>query len=170
MLFDSIADVEWTHNLGYPREVGGLVVLLDTATFSATAQNIESGAVVSDTEAKSVRCLGLKLKLPGGKTVLMTVTHAYVRNPALPVVLMRVADWVIRAKNALYRFRNPHLDRDSRAYGVLGQSLSNNLTARIFCSLKRTQRYSSPESHTLSLRSHAHHYHRSGRLPTASTT
>ncbi|EYE95415.1 uncharacterized protein EURHEDRAFT_515283 [Aspergillus ruber CBS 135680] len=118
MLFDSIVDVERTHNLGYPGEVGGLVVLLDTATFNATAQNIESGAVVSDTEAKSVGCLGLTLKLPGGKTVLTTVTHAYVRNPALPVVLMRVAAWVIRAKNALYRFLNPHLDRDSRAYGV----------------------------------------------------
>ncbi|KAL4929979.1 uncharacterized protein BDV17DRAFT_281134 [Aspergillus undulatus] len=128
MLFDNITDVERIHNLGYPREVGGLVVLLDTATGSATAQNIESGAVVSDREAKSVGCLGLKLKLPGGKTVLTTVTHAYVRNPALPVVLMRVADWVIRAKNALYRFRNPHLDRDSRAHGVLRQSLSNNPT------------------------------------------
>jgi len=54
--------------LGCLDEVGGLVVLLDTATFSATAQNIESGAVVSVTEAKSVGCLGLKLKLPG-KTV-----------------------------------------------------------------------------------------------------
>lgn len=69
MLFDSIADVERTHNLGYPGEVGGLVVLLDTAAFRATAQNIESGAALSDTEAESVGCLGLKLKLPGGKTV-----------------------------------------------------------------------------------------------------
>ncbi|KAL4937591.1 hypothetical protein BDV06DRAFT_232470 [Aspergillus oleicola] len=126
ILFDSITDVERTHNLGYPHEVGGLVVLLDTATFSVTAQNVESGAVVSDREAELVGCLGLKLKLPGGKTVLTTVTHAYVRNPALPMVLMRVADWVTRAKNALYRFRNPHLDWDSHAHGVLGQSLSNN--------------------------------------------
>ena len=128
MLFDNIADVEQTNNLGYPGEVGGLVVLLDTATFSAAAPNIESGAVVSDTEAESVGCLGLKLKLPGGKTALTTVTHAYVRSPVLPVVLMRVADWVIRAKNALYRFLNPYLDRDSRAYGVSNQSLSNNPT------------------------------------------
>lgn len=30
-------------------EVGGLVILVDTATLSATAQKIESGAVVSDT-------------------------------------------------------------------------------------------------------------------------
>jgi hypothetical protein len=126
ILFDSLAEVERTHNLGYPGEVGGLVILLDTATFSATAQNIESGAVLSDKESKSVGCLGLKLKLLGGKTVLTTVTHAYVRNPTLPVVLMRVADWVIRAKNALCHFRNPHLDRDSRAYGVSEQSLSNN--------------------------------------------
>ncbi|KAI9375182.1 hypothetical protein BJX61DRAFT_192188 [Aspergillus egyptiacus] len=126
ILFKSVSDVQQTHNLGYLREVGSLIVLLDTATFSATASNVESGAAVSDTEAKTVGCLGLKLKLPGGKTVLTTVTHAYVRNPALPVVLMRVADWVVRAKNALSRFRDPHLDRDSRAYGVSDQGLSND--------------------------------------------
>lgn len=72
---------EKTHKLGYPGEVGGLVVLLDTAPFGATTQNIDSGAVLSDKEAKSVGCLGLKLKLLAGKTVLTTVTHAYVRNP-----------------------------------------------------------------------------------------
>ncbi|KAJ5926611.1 hypothetical protein N7516_008384 [Penicillium verrucosum] len=50
MLFDSTAEVERTYNLGYPGEVGGLIVLLDTAKFSAIAQKIESGAAVSDTE------------------------------------------------------------------------------------------------------------------------
>ncbi|EKV18886.1 C6 zinc finger protein [Penicillium digitatum] len=130
ILFDSVAAVERTNNLGYPSMVGELVVLLDTAKFSATAQNLNSGAAVSDAEAKSVGCLGLKLKLPGGKMVLTTVTHAYVHNPALPVVLMRVADWVIRAKNAICRFRNPSLDRDSRAFGVSDQSLSNNPTGK----------------------------------------
>lgn len=63
---------------------GGLVVLRDTARFYTTAQNIGSSAAVSDTEAKSVGCLGLKLKLQGGKKVITTVTHAYVRNPVLP--------------------------------------------------------------------------------------
>ncbi|KAL4914813.1 hypothetical protein BDW62DRAFT_135821 [Aspergillus aurantiobrunneus] len=126
ILFGSITDVERTYNLGYPSMVGGLVVLLDAAILSITAQNVGSGAVVSDKEVKSLGCLGLKLILPGGKTVITTVTHAYVRNPALPAALMRVADWVIRAKSALCCFRNPHLDRESCAYSALGQSPSNN--------------------------------------------
>jgi hypothetical protein len=33
-------------------------------------------------------------------------------------------------RTALYHFRNPHLDRDSRAYGVSEQSLSNNPMGR----------------------------------------
>ncbi|KAL4756364.1 uncharacterized protein BDW70DRAFT_154275 [Aspergillus foveolatus] len=111
-----ITGLEQTRNLGCPN----------TATFSVTAQKIDSGAFVSDREARSVGRLGLKWKLIEGKMVLTTVTHAYVRNLALPAVFMRVADWVIRAKNALYRVLYPHWDQDSRTNDLSGQSQSNN--------------------------------------------
>lgn len=125
ILFRNSADVESSNKLGYLGEVGGLAVLLDTAEFSATAQNIESGTALIGPEAKPIGCLGLKLKLPGeSRTVITAVTHAFVRTPVLPAVVMRVADWVVRAKKAICKFWNPHLDKDSRFsdYGTLSNT------------------------------------------------
>ncbi|KAL4819957.1 hypothetical protein BDW67DRAFT_173223 [Aspergillus spinulosporus] len=96
VLFSSVKDVEQTHNKGYPGEMGGLVVLVDTATFGVTAPNADSGAVVADGEARPLGRLGLKLKFPEGNT------------------------------SALCRVLYPHWDQDSRANGVSGQSQANN--------------------------------------------
>ncbi|KAL3433411.1 hypothetical protein BDV09DRAFT_186676 [Aspergillus tetrazonus] len=96
VLFNSGTDAEQARNLSCPSELGGLVVLLDTAKFNVTAQNVHSGAAVSDREAKSVGCLGLMLGLPGGKT------------------------------NALYRVLYPHWEQDTRTNDLPRQSQSNN--------------------------------------------
>lgn len=58
------------------------------------AQIINSGVVLSDAKAKSAGCLRLQLRLPGGKTILTTVTHTYIWNPSLLAVLKLVADWI----------------------------------------------------------------------------
>lgn len=170
VLFNSGTDAEQARNLGCPSELGGLFVLLDTAKFSVTAQNVHSGAAVSDREAKPVGCLGLKLELPGGKKVLTTVTHAYVRNPALPAVFMRVADWVVQAKNALYRVLYPHWEQNTRTNHLPRQSQSNNPKGKDILRFKTNTKVFLVREPSVPLKEHAHHYHRSARSPTASTT
>lgn len=53
----------------------------------------------------SLGALGLRLKMQDGLEVITTVTHGFVNRPERAPILLRVADWLLRAKGAITRFR-----------------------------------------------------------------
>ncbi|KAK2781397.1 hypothetical protein FQN53_000588 [Emmonsiellopsis sp. PD_33] len=132
ILFRNMGDLRNTEARGRPHEIGGLIALLDVAGFDLTDDPICSDVSLGDSPAGGDRaaCLGIKLKLPGGQTVLTTVTHTFIKTPALPALFYRIADWLIYAKEQLSRYCTLQSDREGPMYGMFQERSSNSPIGR----------------------------------------
>lgn len=66
-----------------------------------------SGYVVSGARElfNSLSALELRLKMRDELQAITTVTHGFFNRPGQPPILLRAADWLLRAKEATTRFR-----------------------------------------------------------------
>lgn len=65
-----------------------------------------AGCAVADKPEKSAYgALGLRVKLANGVEAITTVTHGFVKLPNWSPTILYVADWILRAKEALSKFR-----------------------------------------------------------------
>ena len=55
----------------------------------------------------SLGCLGLRIKRRDGVEAIATSTHGFVRQIKAHGIVLRMADWLIRAKETLSRFCSP---------------------------------------------------------------
>lgn len=130
VLFESLCDITQAYHQNWAMEVGGLRVVYDLVAAEVTASTIESGyeVSISPNSLQSTGCLGLRLRMTDGVDVITTVTHGFVRHPSASRLTQTVCDWILRAKSAIGRFRNPFSPRpaETPAGGISRSGNSNS--------------------------------------------
>lgn len=92
---------------GIPDTIGDLYVGYDINEVTPTTATTTAGYAVSGARESfdSLGALGLRLKMRNGLEAITTVTHGFVNRPERAPILLRVADWLLRAKEAITRYR-----------------------------------------------------------------
>lgn len=92
---------------GVPDTIGELYVGYDIHEATPTIATTRAGYAVSEAKEsfESLSALGLRLKMRDGREVITAVTHGFVHRPERAPILLRVAEWILRAKEAITRFR-----------------------------------------------------------------
>ncbi|KAI9781204.1 MAG: hypothetical protein M1816_002464 [Peltula sp. TS41687] len=110
VLFENRKAMEacWQH--GVVESIGCQNIGYDIADFRTTsAVAVGCGYAVADRPdefGQSLGCLGLRLRLPGGKEVITTTTHAFVRlGKRRSSLWLQAAEWYLRLRSSLERFR-----------------------------------------------------------------
>ncbi|KAJ5791593.1 uncharacterized protein N7518_008604 [Penicillium psychrosexuale] len=128
VLFKSLHDIQAIYEENWIMEAGGLRILYDEYRLEATADTVTSGMEVCD-KPESLQgqgCLGLRIRMNDGKEAITTVTHGFVRNPRRSRMTKMFSEWILRAKSALLRLRNPPPQSDTSAIGVVRNSNKNS--------------------------------------------
>ncbi|KAI9820469.1 MAG: hypothetical protein M1826_000906 [Phylliscum demangeonii] len=110
VLFENRRAMVACWGLGAVSTVSGRRIGYQIAVFHATSAAVASDDAVSPRPndlSPNHACLGLRLRMPSGESVITTTTHAFVklasRNQSW--LRRRVVDWVVRAKESLARSR-----------------------------------------------------------------
>lgn len=92
---------------GITDTIGQLSVCYDVLDHTPTIATTMAGCAVTDNpENYSPHgALGLRVKLANGVEAITTVTHGFVQLPYGSPKILRVADWILRVKEALSNFR-----------------------------------------------------------------
>lgn len=80
----------------------------DVAIHSPTRAVLQRGDAIADESelGAASAALGLKLVLPGGRSVITVPTHAFVKlNVGTNRMFARIASWIAYVKDALSRFK-----------------------------------------------------------------
>lgn len=101
----------------------------DVVVYRSSTVAVSSGYAVADKpEAEftgPMWCLGLRVKLADGVEAITTVTHGFVHLPGHGVVV-RVANWFSKAKEALLRFRTPEKTEGILAHVKINRAVGNS--------------------------------------------
>lgn len=107
VLFDSNASkyASWKEGLAYG--IGKLYVDYDVLDHHPTTATTLIGSAVAEKPEKWIAqaAIGLRLKLANGTEAITTVTHGFVELAGWNPMFLRVADWILKAKEALSNFR-----------------------------------------------------------------
>lgn len=107
VLFDSKSSLYAAWKDGIPDTIGQLCVCYDVLDHTPTIATTMAGGAVTDKSEDYIShgALGLRVKLANGVEAITTVTHGFVQLPYWSPKILRVADWILRAKKALLNFR-----------------------------------------------------------------
>lgn len=107
VLFASKNEMIVAWRQGIPDKIGGLYVGYDINEVNPTTATKRAGFAVSGTRDSfdSVGALGVRLKMRNGLEAITTVTHGFVNRPGRARILYRAADWFLRTKEAITRYR-----------------------------------------------------------------
>ncbi len=107
VLFDSKSNICAAWKDGVTDTIGLFNVSYEVVDHTPTMVATMAGCAVADTPENNATqgALGLMVKLPNGVEAITTVTHGFgILLECIPIIL-RVADWILRAKETLSNFR-----------------------------------------------------------------
>ena len=108
VLFHDRKSMEMCWARGVPDTVGGRRLGYEVVDLCPSSLPVGYGTPISSHPhdfTSSHGCLGLRLLMPTGETVITTTTHAFVKlNLAGSSIWRRAASWYLSAKDALSRF------------------------------------------------------------------
>lgn len=107
VLFDTETEKHASWKDGVADSIGKLYVDYDVLDHQPTIATTRIGSSVAEKPEKWIAnaAIGLRLKLANGTEVITTVTHGFVELPGWNPMILRVADWVLKAKEALSKFQ-----------------------------------------------------------------
>lgn len=107
VLFNSKSSLYAAWKDGIADTIGELSVCYDILDHTPTIATTMAGCAVADKPENynTHGALGLRVKLANGVEAITTVTHGFVQLPYWSPMILRVADWILRAKKALSNFR-----------------------------------------------------------------
>lgn len=114
ILFKNTNDIKRAWESGPPDDLGGLDVRYDTLNIDPSAVTSSGHDVAASASSYDSRgCLGLRIKTKSGQDAVTTVMHSFVNPPAWHFLPLRVADWMLKAKEKLSRFVSPSVNHNT---------------------------------------------------------
>lgn len=113
VLFQTMSDMRASWSEGVPDTLGGFDVGYDIVDYRPSEFEVASGyAVTAKPEGGFTKVLSCKLK--DGVEAITILAHRFVYLPGKSLVV-RVANWFLKAKEALWRFRTPEMTEGTPA-------------------------------------------------------
>ncbi|KAF8542780.1 hypothetical protein BDD12DRAFT_875879 [Trichophaea hybrida] len=163
VLFDNTHNLQKCWQTGTPATFGMLRVVFGIPTYEPTIVTAGYGHTMGNAPRSCNHCcLGLRLQLPTGETVISTVTHAYVRLrlPSQSKTILRLTDMYIKLKESLMQQRPVPLQvsavgefvgRPTRTNTSLGKTVVGTITITYDHSPSETLPFPHAFTHDLSL-------------------